>query len=357
MDINKKKEFIIKTMYFLIIGAILYISIKYALTWFLPFVIGFGIAFILNPIIKIITNKLKIKRGLVAFFVVLIFHTTIGVLLTLLTVKICVSLKQVFIQLPNTYTTIIEPIILQISNNIEDIIVKLDPALIEAIRNLIFSFTESLGSIISSISTGFVSFISSTVSIVPTFFIALIFSIISSFFFAISYIDITSFILRQLSDTSRNMIFDIKNYIVGTLFKFMKAYLIIITITFIELSIGLTILKVSNSISVALIISCVDILPVLGTGGIVIPWIIIEILRGNIILAIGLLILYIVITIIRNIIEPKIVGEQIGLNPLIVLISIFVGLKLFGFIGLFLVPITITIIVNLNKEGKISVFK
>lgn len=357
MDINKKKEFIIKTMYFLIIAAILYITIKYALVWFLPFVIGFGIAFILNPIIKIIANKLKLKRGLVAFFVVLIFHTTIGVLLTLLTMKIFVSLKQVFLELPTTYTTIIEPMILQISVNIEEIIARLDPALIEAIRSLIVSFTESLGSIISSISTGFMGIISSTVSVVPTFFITLIFSIISSFFFAISYIDITSFILRQLSPKTKNMVFDIKEYIVGTLFKFMKAYLIIITITFIELSIGLTILKVPNSISVALIIACVDILPVLGTGGIVIPWVIIEALRGNIVFAIGLLILYVIITIIRNIIEPKIVGEEIGLNPLVVLICIFIGLKLFGFIGLFVLPIGITILVNLNKEGKINIFK
>ena len=357
MDINKKKEFIVKTMYLLIIGTILYISIKYVLTWFLPFVIGFIIAFILNPIIKIIANKLKIKRGLVAFLVILIFHTTIGVVLTLLIMKIFISLKQVFIQLPTTYTTLIEPIILQITGNVEGVIAKLDPALIEAIQGLIVSFTESLGNIISSVSTWVVSFVSSTLSIVPTFFIALIFSIISSFFFAISYVDITSFILRQLSPKAKNMLFDIKDYIVGTLFKFMKAYLIIITITFIELAVGLTILKVPNSISIALIIACVDILPVLGTGGIVIPWVIIEALQGKVVFSIGLLILYIIITIIRNIIEPKIVGEQIGLNPLIVLMSIFIGLKLFGFVGLLVLPIGITILVNLNKEGKINIFK
>lgn len=357
MDINKKKEFIIKTMYFLIIAAIVYISIKYALGWFFPFVIGFAIAFILNPIIKLISGKLKIGRGIVAFFTVLIFYTTVGVLLTLLVMKLFVSLKQVFMQLPSTYVTIIEPMIFEISSNIENILVKLDPALIETIRGVMASFTESLGSIISSVSSGVVLFISSTVSVVPSLFITLIFSIISSFFFAISYVDITSFLLRQFSPKARSIIFDIKEYIVGTLFKFIKAYFIIITITFIELSIGLTILKIENAVSVALIIACVDILPILGTGGIVIPWVIIEAFRGNIALAIGLLILYIIITVIRNIIEPKIVGEQIGLNPLIVLICIFIGLKLFGFMGLFILPIGITILVNLNKEGKIHIFK
>lgn len=357
MDIEKKKEFIIKTVYFSIILAMLYIGIKYLLVWFLPFIIGFVIAFLLNPIVKMISKRLNIKPGIAGFFTVLIFHTTIGVLISIIIMKIFVFLKNIFIELPTTYTTIIEPMILKISSNFEDIIIKLDPTLIEAIRNFIYSFTESLGSIISSISKGVVGIVSSTVSVVPGFFIALIFSVISSFFFAISYEEITGFILRQLSPKAKNMFFDIKEYIVGTLFKIIKAYLIIITITFLELSIGLTVLRVENSIMVALIISCVDILPVLGTGGIVIPWIIIELIKGNSILAVGLFIVYIIITIIRNIIEPKIVGEQIGLNPLVVLICIFVGVKLFGFIGLLVFPIGITILVNLNKEGKIKLFK
>lgn len=357
MDIEKKREFIIKTVYFSIILAMLYIGIKYLLVWFLPFIIGFVIAFLLNPIVKMISKRLNIKPGIAGFFTVLIFHTTIGVLISIIIMKIFVFLKNIFIELPTTYTTIIEPMILKISSNFEDIIIKLDPTLIEAIRNFIYSFTESLGSIISSISKGVVGIVSSTVSVVPGFFIALIFSVISSFFFAISYEEITGFILRQLSPKAKNMFFDIKEYIVGTLFKIIKAYLIIITITFLELSIGLTVLRVENSIMVALIISCVDILPVLGTGGIVIPWIIIELIKGNSILAVGLFIVYIIITIIRNIIEPKIVGEQIGLNPLVVLICIFVGVKLFGFIGLLVFPIGVTILVNLNKEGKINLFK
>lgn len=357
MDVDKKREFIIKTIYLLIILVMLYIGIKYLLVWFSPFIIGFIIAFLLNPIVKIISKKLNIKRGIVGFFTVLIFHTTIGVLISIIIMKIFVFLKYVFIQLPTTYTTIIEPMILQMSSNFEEIVIKLDPTLIEVIRNFIFSFTESLGSIISSVSKGFLGIVSSTVTVVPAFFIALIFSVISSFFFSISYEEITGFVIRQLSPKAKNMFFDIKEYIVGTLFKIIKAYLIIITITFLELSIGLTILKVPNSIMVALIIACVDILPVLGTGGIVIPWIIIEFLKGNTILAIGLFIVYIIITIIRNIIEPKIVGEQIGLNPLVVLMCIFIGVKLFGFIGLIVFPIGITILVNLNKEGKINLFK
>lgn len=357
MGTEKKRDFIINVIYILIVGAILYITLKYALGWFLPFVVGFGIAFILKPLINLLTKKLKIKRKVVAGLTVLVFYATVGALFTLLLFKLGLVMKDLFIKLPSIYLNTIEPLIYELSANVEDILVNLDPALLEAIKQAITSIADSLGSIISSVSSGAVSFITSTVSVVPSFFIILIFSIISSFFFAMDYEKITSFVIRQFSPKGREIVLDIKEYIVGTLFKIVKAYSILICITFIELSIGLSILRVESAISIALLIACVDILPVLGTGGIVIPWIFVELFKGNTALAIGLTVIYVVITIIRNILEPKIVGEQIGLHPLIMLICMFVGVKFFGVMGLFVLPIIMIILKNLNDSGKIHIFK
>ncbi|MBE6055161.1 MAG: sporulation integral membrane protein YtvI [Clostridium sartagoforme] len=357
MNVEKKREFIINVIYLLIISAIVYITIKYALGWFFPFVIGFGIAFMLKPLINLITRKLKINRKIVAGFTVLFFYATIGALFTLIIVKVFIALKEVFIRLPDLYINSIEPIILQVANNTENLLVTLDPTLVQTITDMLSSLAKSLGSIISSVSSGVVGFVSSTVTMVPSFFIILLITIISSFFFAMDYVNITGFITRQLSPKASSIFFDVKDYIVGTLFKFIKAYSIIISITFIELSIGLSILRIDNAITIALLIACVDVLPVLGTGGIVIPWIFIELFKGNVSLAIGLTITYVVITIIRNIIEPKIVGQQVGLHPLIMLVCMFIGVKLFGFIGLFVLPIMVIILKNLNDSGKIKIFK
>ena len=357
MNVEKKREFIINVIYLLIISAIVYITIKYALGWFFPFVIGFGIAFMLKPLINLITRKLKINRKIVAGFTVLFFYATIGALFTLIIVKVFIALKEVFIRLPDLYINSIEPIILQVANNTENLLVTLDPTLVQTITDMLSSLAKSLGSIISSVSSGVVGFVSSTVTMVPSFFIILLITIISSFFFAMDYVNITGFITRQLSPKASSIFFDVKDYIVGTLFKFIKAYSIIISITFIELSIGLSILRIDNAITIALLIACVDVLPVLGTGGIVIPWIFIELFKGDVSLAIGLTITYVVITIIRNIIEPKIVGQQVGLHPLIMLVCIFIGVKLFGFIGLFVLPIMVIILKNLNDSGKIKIFK
>jgi len=113
-------------------------------------------------------------------------------------------------------------------------------------------------------------------------------------------------------------------------------------------------LGIDNAILIALIIAILDLLPVLGTGTVLIPWGIINIILGNYLIGVALIILYVVILIIRNIIEPKIISKQVGLHPLITLLCIFIGLKLFGFIGIIFLPLVTILVYNLYKEGEIS---
>ena len=122
------------------------------------------------------------------------------------------------------------------------------------------------------------------------------------------------------------------------------------SITFIELFIGFTIIQLDSAFLVALSIAIFDILPVFGTGGIMIPWTIICLIQGNYVFAIELLVIYIIVTIIRNIIEPKIVGAELGLHPLVTLASMLVGVRFFGILGLFGFPIGISFILYEWKE-------
>ena len=144
---------------------------------------------------------------------------------------------------------------------------------------------------------------------------------------------------------------------VGTLFVCIRSYALIMSITFVELSLGLTVIGVKNSILIAFLISVFDVLPVLGTGGIMIPWTVISALTGNYSLSLGLLIVYLFITVIRNIIEPKIVGSQIGLHPVVTLASMFAGVQLLGVVGLFGFPISLSLLRHLNDNGTIHIFK
>ena len=107
----------------------------------------------------------------------------------------------------------------------------------------------------------------------------------------------------------------------------------------------------------AALIALFDALPLLGTGGIMIPWVIIELLGQNYSLALGLAILYAVVTVIRNLIEPKVVGDQLGLNPVVSLVAIYLGYRVLGVIGMVLFPILVQLLILLHKHGMIRLYR
>lgn len=127
--------------------------------------------------------------------------------------------------------------------------------------------------------------------------------------------------------------------------------------------IGLTFLKLIKVYSggyiaaIAIVVAIVDIIPVLGTGTILIPWSVYSFIVGDFGFAVGILAVYGIITVIRQVIEPKLVAGQLGLPPVVTIIGMFIGLRLFGFIGLFLVPLTVILIKLLNDEGVIHLWK
>lgn len=163
--------------------------------------------------------------------------------------------------------------------------------------------------------------------------------------------------MRQLSDKSKHLLLSIKSYITGSASSMLIAYMKLMLLTFIELTIGLSLLKIDNAIIIAFLIALFDLLPVFGTGGIMIPWIIYVFFVKQTKLAVGLLIVYLIITLIRNVVEPKIVGKQLGMHPLLMLLCMYLGARLFGFLGIFLMPMLLIIVINLNDNGLIHLYK
>ena len=132
----------------------------------------------------------------------------------------------------------------------------------------------------------------------------------------------------------------------------IRAYLVIFLITFVELFAGLSVLRVKYAFLLAVLIATVDILPILGTGTVLIPWAVVSLMMKNFKLGIGLLVLFGVITVVREVVEPKIVGKSLGISPILALISMYAGLKLFGFAGMIIVPAAATLAVAAIGEDK-----
>ncbi|WP_130861346.1 sporulation integral membrane protein YtvI [Bacilliculturomica massiliensis] len=356
MDIEKRKRFLINAAYCATVAAIVYIVFRYALFWLMPFVVGFGVAFVLKPVINGIAAATHIKRKPVAAVTVLLFYATIGVGIAYAVFMLAANIKEWILQLPEFYDQTLEPALLALVGEAEKQLSLLDPVWIDQLQNLAVDAIGQMAQLITGFSRGTVGVLSGAASSVPVFFVSVLFSIISSFFFAMDYYRITTFIVAQFDEKKQSIIFDIKDYVVGTVFKMICSYATIMFITFVELYIGFSILGVDGALSKAAVIALVDILPVLGTGGVVIPWIIIEFITGDMGMAAGLVCVYLFVTVVRNIIEPKIVGNQVGLPPLVMLLCLFVGVKLFGALGIVIMPFMAIVIKNLNDSGKIHVF-
>ena len=160
---------------------------------------------------------------------------------------------------------------------------------------------------------------------------------------------VSGFVYKQIPEDWRIKIRSIKEDLLAALLGFIKAQFILISVTFIELLIGYSLIGVKYAFSFALLTAFVDALPILGTGTVLIPAAAFNLVIGNVPRAIGFIGLYIVIMVVRQSLEPKIMGQNLGLHPLVTLISIYVGMQIFGIIGLFLGPIIVAILRALQK--------
>lgn len=357
MSQENQKEFIIKAVYWMIVAGLVYGVVQYALPLLTPFILGFLVAYLLKPLVEFLDAKTKLNRKAVSILILLLFYGIMGTLCFLLGARLLISLKDLVFQLPDFYLMKVQPAFIQLFRNFAELVQHVDPGLQTGLETLTESISQSFRSLISSLSAFIMGGITNAASSVPVFLIGFVFAIVASVFFTIDYHPIKAFFSRQLSQKRLKMLHNIKINVIDTLLKYAKAYGMLMSLTFVELSIGFLLLRLNNAILLALLIALVDILPVLGTGGVLVPWIIIEFILGNTGFSMKLLILYLVVTGIRNVLEPKVVGEQIGLHPLLTLACMFIGAQLFGFLGLLGLPVAVTIFKKLNDEGSIHVIK
>lgn len=353
MNLGKQKAFLIHFAYITIILGLIFISVKYFLPVLMPFVIGLIVAAFLRKMIDFITEKLRINRTIVSIILLLIFYTVIVILIMLVGAKVFTFLKDTVLKLPRLYRETIEPAL----TDITDSFLINFPEFEVYLEDIFNSISESIFTFLTTISTTIFAIVTNFASLIPSILIKLIFTIVATFFFTIDFHRITGFTLKQFSEEKRKMIFRVVDNVIGTIGKFIKAYTTLILITFVELSIGLLILKVPNPFLIGAIIALIDLLPILGTGAVLLPWSVIAFILGNNTFGIGILILYVIITIVRQSLEPRIVGQQIGLHPIVTLLCIFIGAQTLGVVGLLLLPVTATILKKLNDEGTIHLFK
>ena len=356
-ELERKRRFLINAAYVVAVGVIYYVLVRYVLYALMPFTIALLVTIILKRPVDHTAKLLHIPRKGVAFLLVVLFYGLIAALLTHAVIQLIVALVGWFGSLTTIYAENIEPALLRVMDWYENLVASIDPAHAAQAESIGNNILGSLASWVASLSRSLVGYAQRLALGTPKFFISLIFCIVSTVFLSMDYPNITYFFLGQFPEKSQQTILEAKNYLLKTIGGMLKSYGLIMFITFCELNIGLRIIGVEDATVLSLIIAIFDILPALGTGGIMIPWVVIELVQGNVMLGVKLLLLYAFITVVRNILEPKIVGESIGLHPVLLLISIYVGGTILGPMGIIIMPFTLIVIKKLNDAGHIHVFR
>lgn len=311
----------------------------------LPFVIGVILSYLMQNIAKKIGDKLKIDKGICAAVLVTVTY--------IVAISVLVLLIWGILNVISTYISNKE-----IINSITVVFEKLQLALTKITEKLPVGFNEKTSQMLTKIGENtmneIAAFTSSlaakTAKAIPSFLFSCIVTVVASFYIARDYDKLVKFLKGMLSENTTKNVSVIKEILVENVFKLVKGYLLILVVTFAELTIGFFVIGVKNPVVLAFFIAIVDVLPVIGVGTVLIPWSVIAFVTDNLTRGILVLLLYVIIVLVRNFVEPKIIGKKVGLNPLFMLVLIFVGLRVAGIGGMLLLPIVVIVILNFYKK-------
>ena len=325
------------------------------------FIIAFIVAYALQRPIKWAQKKLHLKsHGIISFLLVLLVVCIIFGVLSIAVLILFDELKG-FASYLTTQFSSIDELIVTLENYAMGAIVRLPESIRGTVGDYVTNAFDSLGEGQSQIDLSMLSApLSGAWSVVkslPSTILSVVVAVVSCFFMASDYDKVKELVLGFFSDNKRKSIVKTKRTATKAIGKLLKAYVTIMAITFAEMFLGLFLLKLigvydGSYIAIISFVTCIiDIIPVLGTGTVLIPWAVFNLIFGNFGMGVGLLVIYAAITVIRQIIEPKLVANQAGLPAIVTIMAMFIGVRIFGAFGIILLPFTVIILKLLYDEG------
>ena len=353
----KRKRFLINFAFFALIFAMSIVLVRYALPALFPFVVAYIVTVVLLPLVRLLNSKLKINKRILSVLLVIIFYGTIGVIVIWLLVEIAAFATERIKDLPSFFQSQVRPFLANLFDEIQELIYNLDPEMAIDFDTTANSLLSSLGSTVMSISGTIVGKLTDFAVSVPTFLLNIVIMIIATIFLLVDYDAIGAFITRQLSDKNNELLHKIKSHLGRVLGKYLVSYSLIMLITFAEIFLGLSIIGFKHAALISVLIAVFDILPIVGSGLVIVPWAIICFITGDVGAGIGLFILWAILCVVRQIIEPKIVGNSVGMHPFLTLFAMLAGNFIYGGVGILLLPVIIALFQSLNDAGVINVYK
>jgi sporulation integral membrane protein YtvI len=342
-------KILINFIFVIIAGLLLLFVFPKVLRFFMPFVIGWIVSMIANPLVRFLENKVKILRKHSSAIIIAVVIAAIVAAISALLSSLFHEVQHLIEDLPN--------IVNQINAQLDYLSEKvrgISGALPEDVQTAINSIIISLGDLVNS----FIKNLNLSAGSAGAFaqgvaegFLVVIVTILSAYFFTVDRDKLIAGLKKHLPDSVTDgwrLVMDNFRMAFGGYFKAQFKIMLVLTVI---MFIGFEILKVDYSFFIALGVAFLDLLPVLGTGTVLWPWALFDVISGNYTRAVGLIIIYLICQVVKQVLQPKMVGDSIGLSPLSTLVFMYIGYRLYSVLGMIIgIPVGM-VIVNLYRVG------
>lgn len=328
---EKISEFAVISIGVLSILILLFIFAEYVLPVILPFIIAWLISAItVNPARKL-SQRIKVPERILRLMMSILLTLSVAGVIGLVLWIVVDAIWRFLSDLGE-------------GNRLYDLLTAIFSAEIPIIKDTISDelaagIKGALSTALTEIFSAMASGATAIAGALPGAFFVLLVTMISLVYFSLDYDRVSGFVKSLLPEKVALKIAELKNGILTVIKKYIISYSLILFMTFLIMLLGFLILRVEHALLLAMIVAFLDILPIIGVGTVLIPWAILEFAFGNASMAVGLLILFVSNAIIRQLVEPKIVGKNLDLHPIATLILLYVGYSLFGFVGLVILPV------------------
>lgn len=327
----------------------------YVMKYAYPFVIALLLAILINPAVHWVEKRIKLPRPLAVLFVMLGIFGTVAGILGLFTMEMINGLAYLISKIPHEANVMMDFLndfffyrLVTFWEKTTHIFYSLDPGQQAAIHDNIQHLNEDITSFISNLGTEVLTSITKFIVFLPSALTIIVIIFLSTFFMSKDWHHVSHYLRSNLTKNVHTTLLQVFQELREALAGYFRAQCALMSITCAIMIICLSILDVNHAFTIAILTALVDFLPYIGTGAVLIPWSIYSLFTGHSIMALYLGLLYLLLVIIRQILEPKMLATSIGLNPLATLVVVFVGFKLFGVLGLFIGPGVLVLIKSLT---------
>lgn len=331
-------------------------AVRFLLPLLLPFLLAFACAFALEPAVKYLCRCAGVSRPVGSAACLLTSLLLIGGIVYLAAQRLVYEAGSLRDELPAFFesasaaTKRWQVILTRYADSVPE---GLDAYVEKAGRALATGLEEAP----AYLSGRVISALGAVAAAAPSALLFAVSFVIGIYFISASFPAVLDFLSRQIPPESRAKVGQILNGLRGSVGRWFRAQAIMMLIMFFALSIAFAMLRIRYSLLMALITAIVDALPVFGAGTILLPWAAYMLLVGETAVGVGLAVTYGAVALLRGLIQAKLLGDQLGLHPLVTLVSIYAGYKVWGLMGMIVFPIAAISIKQLNDSGLVKIWK